>query len=60
MPNELKPINPRKTILSMRVARELLARGHRIIDIQYSRKDPGAAAYLFENSEELENYLTQL
>lgn len=48
-----------KTIFSMRVARELLARGHRVVDIRYSTKKPGAAAYIFENSVELESYLTK-
>lgn len=52
-------ISATKTILSMRIARELLARGHRVIDIRYSTKNPGAAAYVFENNADLEAYLSE-
>lgn len=50
---------PKKTILSMRVARDLLALGFKIIDIEYSKKTPGKPAFVFHNNEALEDFLTK-
>lgn len=52
-------IGATKTILSMRIARELLARGHQVVDIRYSRDKPGTSVYVFENNPELERYMTE-
>ncbi|MEH7456553.1 hypothetical protein V7183_04820 [Bacillus sp. JJ1127] len=49
-----------KCILSLRVARHLLAKGFRIIDIEQSRKIPGTLAFVFERSAELEQELSTL
>lgn len=49
----------KKTILSMRIARELLAMGFEIIDIQYSKKFPGKPAYIFRDCDALQEHLTK-
>lgn len=49
----------KKTILSMRIARELLTLGFEIIDIEYSKKSPGKPAFVFRNNDALEDYLTK-
>ncbi|WP_227396699.1 hypothetical protein [Jeotgalibacillus aurantiacus] len=47
-----------KCILSLRVAKELIAEDHELIDIQPSHRRPGKLVFVFRNSEGLENKLT--
>ena len=42
-----------KCILSLRVARRLLAKGHKLIDIEPSRKFKGQLVFVFEDNETL-------
>ncbi|MEH7457960.1 hypothetical protein V7183_12160 [Bacillus sp. JJ1127] len=49
-----------KCILSLRVARSLLGKGFRIIDIEKSKKIPGTLVFVFERSAELEHELSKL
>jgi hypothetical protein len=46
-----------KCILSLRIARHLLAQGFRITDIEPSRKIEGALVFIFEDSTELRKEL---
>jgi hypothetical protein len=49
-----------KCILSLRVARQLLAQGFRLIDVEPSRKLPGRLVFIFANTPELNDALAQL
>lgn len=49
-----------KCILSLRVARQLLANGFQIIDIEQSKKIPGTLVFVFEHTEALEQELSKL
>jgi hypothetical protein len=49
-----------KCILSLRVARHLLAKGFRLIDVEPSRKFDGKLVFVFEDSEELRQELANL
>lgn len=49
-----------KCILSLRVARRLLAKGFRVIDVEPSRKIPGTLVFIFEGSSELDKVLLNL
>ena len=49
-----------KCILSFRVARFLLSRGFKIVDISTSSKIPGNLVFVFEQSEELNKALAEL
>jgi hypothetical protein len=49
-----------KCILSLRVARQLLAQGFRLIDVEPSRKLPGRLVFIFEDTAELNAALAQL
>lgn len=50
----------RKCILSLRVARHLLANGFRIVDVEPSRKFIGQVVFIFEDSPELDAELAKL
>jgi Domain of unknown function (DUF5659) len=49
-----------KCILSLRVARHLIAEGFRLIDIEQSRKIPGTLVFVFEHTPALEKVLMKL
>lgn len=49
-----------KCILSYRVAKHLLSRGFRIVDIDTSRKIPGNIVFVFEQSNALERELAKI
>ncbi|WP_420806001.1 DUF5659 domain-containing protein [Neobacillus bataviensis] len=49
-----------KCILSLRVARLLLAKGFQIVDIEPSRKHTGNLVFIFADSEELRQVLANL
>ncbi|MGC4378978.1 DUF5659 domain-containing protein [Fictibacillus sp. Mic-4] len=49
-----------KCILSMRVARYLLAHGFRIVDVEPSRKFHGEVVFIFEDTPELTAELAKL
>ncbi|MEH7028676.1 hypothetical protein [Bacillus wiedmannii] len=49
-----------KCILSLRLARKLLANGFQLIDIEQSKKIPGTLVFVFEHTEALENELSRL
>lgn len=42
-----------KCILSLRIARHLLAQGFRIVDVEQSRKHIGNIVFIFEDTPEL-------
>lgn len=48
-----------KCILSLRVARHLLAQGYKLIDSEPSRKGGGKLVFIFENSPELDAELAK-
>ena len=48
-----------KCILSLRVARHLMARGFRLIDSEPSKKHAGKLVFIFENSAELDAELAK-
>ncbi len=48
-----------KCILSLRVARGLIAKDYRLVDIQPSHKRLGKLVFVFENSEQLEKDLSE-
>ena len=50
----------RKCILSLRVARHLIARGFQIVDIEPGRKFNGQLVFIFENTRELHAELSKL
>lgn len=49
-----------KCILSLRVARHLLAEGFRLIDAEPSRKFSGQIVFIFEDSEALRKVLAEI
>ncbi len=49
-----------KCILSLRLARKLLANGLQLIDIEQSKKIPGTLVFVFEHTEALEEELIKL
>lgn len=51
---------PQKCIRSMRVARELMSRGFPCIDTEPARKSPGRLVWIFADTPELEEALTQI
>lgn len=50
----------RKCILSLRVARHLLANGFVIVDVEPSRKFSGQVVFIFEDTPELNEELSKL
>ncbi|WP_186306512.1 DUF5659 domain-containing protein [Siminovitchia fortis] len=49
-----------KCILSYRVAKHLLSKGFKIVDIDTSHKIPGNIVFIFERSEELNRELAEI
>lgn len=49
-----------KCILSLRVARHLLTRGFRLVDIEPSRKFDGQLVFIFEDTSALRTELSKL
>lgn len=49
-----------KVILSLRIARHLLASGFTIVDVEPSRKVRGEVAFIFEYTPELKAELSKL
>jgi hypothetical protein len=49
-----------KCILSLRLARKLLANGFQLIDIEQSKKIPGTLVFVFKHTEALEEELSKL
>lgn len=48
-----------KAILSLRVAQALMEKGYNLIRLENSRKHYGKLAFIFENSEELEQEMAE-
>lgn len=48
-----------KAILSLPLAQRLIDRGHMLIRFEPSKRRPGKLAFIFENSEELDNEITK-
>jgi hypothetical protein len=49
-----------KCILSLRVARHLLTKGFRLIDVEPSRKFRGNLVFIFEDSDALRRVLAEI
>jgi len=49
----------KKPIRSLRIANELVARGHKILGVEPSRKSEGYIVFIFEDTPELQSLLTQ-
>ncbi len=52
--------NGMKCILSLRVARQLLSRGFRLVDVEPSRKFDGHLVFIFDDTEELRTEILKL
>ncbi|MBY6087006.1 hypothetical protein [Priestia flexa] len=50
----------RKCVLSLRVARQLIAKGYPVLDIEPSRKVGAGLVFIFENSKELQYELERV
>ena len=48
-----------KAILSLPLAQRLMERGHKVIHIEPSKRRHGMLAFIFENSEELDEEITK-
>lgn len=53
-------MNKYKCILSLRVARHLLAEGCRMVDVETSHKHAGNLVFIFEDNQDLADALTKL
>jgi len=49
----------KKPIRSLRIANELVARGHKILGVEPSRKSEGYFVFIFEDTPELQRILTE-
>ena len=55
--NQIQPKT--KAILSLPLAQRLIDRGHMLIRFEPSKRRPGKLAFIFENSEELDEEITE-
>lgn len=50
----------RKCILSLRIARQLIAKGFAVVDLERSTKIPGKITFIFERTPALETALSEI
>lgn len=55
----LQTKNETKAILSLPLAQRLMERGHSLVRIEPSKRRRGMLAFIFENSEELDEEITK-
>jgi len=48
-----------KVIRSLRLANELVARGHKILSVEPCRKSPGYSVFVFEETDDLRRLLAE-
>lgn len=50
----------RKCILNLGIARELIAKGHRVVDVDMSHRRPGNVVFVFERTSDFDTNLAAL